>query len=110
MAGEKADVLLLGPKKPTIVDQLSAVFNLHLMADAASPDALLADVGPRIRAIAASATTLKVGADLMAKLPRLEVVSTFGVGYDHVAVKWAAEHRVVVTNTPDVLNEEVADT
>jgi lactate dehydrogenase-like 2-hydroxyacid dehydrogenase len=46
----------------------------------------------------------------MAKLPKLEIVSTFAVGYDHVDVKWAAEHGVTVTNTPKVLNEEVADT
>ena len=57
-----------------------------------------------------SVSSDKIGADLMAKLPKLEIVSTFGVGYDHVDVKWAAEHGITVTNTPKVLNEEVADT
>jgi lactate dehydrogenase-like 2-hydroxyacid dehydrogenase len=37
-------------------------------------------------------------------------VSSFGVGYDHMDVTWAAEHGVVLTNTPNVLTEEVADT
>jgi lactate dehydrogenase-like 2-hydroxyacid dehydrogenase len=37
-------------------------------------------------------------------------VASFGVGYDHIDAKWAGEHGIVVTNTPDVLNEEVADT
>ena len=37
-------------------------------------------------------------------------MSSFGVGYDHIDAKWAGEHGVIVTNTPDVLNEEVADT
>jgi lactate dehydrogenase-like 2-hydroxyacid dehydrogenase len=46
----------------------------------------------------------------MAKFPNLEIISSFGVGYDHVDAKWAGEHGIVVTNTPDVLNEEVADT
>jgi lactate dehydrogenase-like 2-hydroxyacid dehydrogenase len=46
----------------------------------------------------------------MARLPKLEIVSTFAVGYDHVDAKWAGEHGVVVTNTPGVLTEEVADT
>src|SRR6266550_2202002 len=46
----------------------------------------------------------------MAKFPRLEIVSSFGVGYDHVDAKWAGQHGIIVTNTPDVLNEEVADT
>jgi lactate dehydrogenase-like 2-hydroxyacid dehydrogenase len=46
----------------------------------------------------------------MSRFPKLEIVSSFGVGYDHVDAKWAADHGIVVTNTPDVLNEEVADT
>jgi lactate dehydrogenase-like 2-hydroxyacid dehydrogenase len=46
----------------------------------------------------------------MAKLPRLEFVSSFGVGYDNIDAKWAGTHGITVTNTPDVLNEEVADT
>jgi lactate dehydrogenase-like 2-hydroxyacid dehydrogenase len=46
----------------------------------------------------------------MARFPSLEIVSSFGVGYDHMDVKWAAAHNVVLTNTPDVLTEEVADT
>src|SRR5262249_41257307 len=39
-----------------------------------------------------------------------EIVATFGVGYDHVDARWAGEHGIVVTNTPNVLTEEVADT
>jgi lactate dehydrogenase-like 2-hydroxyacid dehydrogenase len=110
MAGEKADVLLLGPKKSLIVDALSAAFNLHIAADANDFDAFTAKLAPRIRAMALSATTERVPAALMARLPRLEIISTFGVGYDHIETKWAGEHGVTVTNTPGVLNEEVADT
>ncbi len=46
----------------------------------------------------------------MSRFPKLEQVSNFGVGYDHVDAKWAGAHGIIVTNTPDVLNEEVADT
>ncbi|TCT08142.1 2-hydroxyacid dehydrogenase [Aquabacter spiritensis] len=46
---------------------------------------------------------------LMARLPKLEIVANFGVGYDTVDAAAAARRGVVVTNTPDVLNEEVAD-
>ena len=46
----------------------------------------------------------------MQRFPKLEQISSFGVGYDHVDAKWAGEHGIIVTNTPDVLNEEVADT
>jgi lactate dehydrogenase-like 2-hydroxyacid dehydrogenase len=107
---DKSDVLLLGPKKPPMVEALSAAFNLHIAEDAPGVDSVVAGLAPRIRAIALSATTERVPGALMAKLPRLEIVSTFGVGYDHIEVAWAAAHGVTVTNTPDVLNEEVADT
>ena len=52
------------------------------------------------------------GADaaMLAKFPKTEIVSSFGVGYDHIDFKYAAGHNIIVTNTPDVLTEEVADT
>jgi lactate dehydrogenase-like 2-hydroxyacid dehydrogenase len=109
MADQKIDVLLSGPPKPTIVNGL-APFTVHRLADAKDRDAFLREVGPRLRAIASSVSNETVGGDLMAKLPKLEIVSTFGVGYDHIDVAWAAAHGVVVTNTPQVLTEEVADT
>jgi lactate dehydrogenase-like 2-hydroxyacid dehydrogenase len=46
----------------------------------------------------------------MRRLPNLQIVASFGVGYDHVDAKWAGEHGIIVTHTPGVLDEEVADT
>ncbi len=109
MADGKIEVLLAGPPKPTIVNGL-APFTVHRLADAKDRDALLNEIGPRVRAMAVSVSSDKIGPELMGKLPKLEIVSTFAVGYDHVDVKWAAEHGITVTNTPKVLNEEVADT
>jgi len=106
---EKIELLLIGPPKPTIVNGL-APFTVHRLSDAKDQDAFLAGIAPRVRGIAASVSSEKIGGALMSKLPRLEIVSTFAVGYDHVDVKWAAEHGVTVTNTPLVLTEEVADT
>jgi lactate dehydrogenase-like 2-hydroxyacid dehydrogenase len=103
-------VLLLGPKKPLVVQALSDAFNLHCAEDAADFDAFVGGVAARIRGIAVSATTQRAPGALMSRLPRLEIVSSFGVGYDHIEVAWAAAHGITVTNTPDVLNEEVADT
>jgi lactate dehydrogenase-like 2-hydroxyacid dehydrogenase len=57
----------------------------------------------------ATTYTVPVGAALIAKLPKLEIVSVFGVGYDSVDVREAAARGIVVTNTPGVLTEEVAD-
>ncbi len=73
-------------------------------------EAALARIAPNIRAIAATWHSPKIEANLMARLPRLEIVASFGVGYDHVDAAWAAEHGVVVTHTPGVLDAETADT
>jgi lactate dehydrogenase-like 2-hydroxyacid dehydrogenase len=110
MAGDKPDVLLIGPLKPTVVDGLRPAFNLYTLADAKDPDALLARIVPRVRAIAVSSTTDHVDGALMSRFPKLEIVSTFGVGYDHIDAAWAGAYGITVTNTPDVLTEEVADT
>ena len=70
--------------------------------------AQFASIAARIRGIAASGES-KVDADLLARLPALEMISVFGVGYDGVDVAAARARGVPVTNTPDVLTEEVAD-
>ncbi len=110
MAGDKPDVLLLGNRKPVIVAGLQPRVNLHIPADAPDRDAAMNAVAGKIRAIAISYTNNKLDAALMQRFPKLEQISSFGVGYDHIDAKWAGEHGIVVTNTPEVLNEEVADT
>ncbi|MBM3526747.1 MAG: 2-hydroxyacid dehydrogenase [Alphaproteobacteria bacterium] len=107
---DKIDVLLVGPKKPVIVDGLSSAFNLHILADAKDKDAFMAGLADRIRGFAVSVSSERIDGPLMARFPKLEIVSTFAVGYDHVDAKWAGERGIVVTNTPGVLTEEVADT
>ncbi len=110
MADEKTDVLLIGPPKPVIVDGLARAFNLYRFSEVKDRETFFVDAAPRLRAVAVSATTERVDSDLMRRFPLLEIVSTFGVGYDHIDVLWAGEHGITVTNTPDVLTEEVADT
>jgi lactate dehydrogenase-like 2-hydroxyacid dehydrogenase len=112
MMANDIEVLLLGPAKPLIVNGLSAAFRLSVMdtTPEAERDALITRLAPNLRAIAGSAPSAKVPRALMERLPRLEIVSSFGVGYDNVDVKAAVERNVTITHTPDVLNEEVADT
>ena len=93
-----------------IVDGLARAFNLCRFSEVKDREKFFVDAAPRLRAIAVSATTERVDSDLMRRFPRLEIVSTFGVGYDHIDVLWAGAHGITVTNTPDVLTEEVADT
>lgn len=70
------------------------------------PDANLAAV----RAIARGTGKAAVDGALLDRLPKLEIVANFGVGYDGIDLAAAAARGIVVTNTPDVLTEEVADT
>jgi lactate dehydrogenase-like 2-hydroxyacid dehydrogenase len=46
---------------------------------------------------------------LISSLPSLELIAVFGVGYDGVDVRAAADHRVAVSHTPGVLTDDVAD-
>src|SRR2546423_3965782 len=68
----------------------------------------LEDRGPSVRAIATRGRD-RIGEEMLARLPALEIVANFGVGYDSIDVEAAARRRIVVTNTPEVLNDEVAD-
>jgi len=110
MAAEKTDVLLIGPSKPVIVNGLSGAFNLVKFPGAKDRDKFFAERAPRVRGMAVAATEERVDGPFMTRFPRLEIVSSFGVGYDHVDAAWAGAHGITVTNTPDVLTEEVADT
>ena len=110
MTTDKIDVLLIGPPKPVVVDGLTRAFNLIKFSDVMDQEKFFAETAPHIRAIACSATSERIPGDLMARFPKLEIVSSFGVGYDHMDSQWAAAHGVVLTNTPEVLTEEVADT
>jgi lactate dehydrogenase-like 2-hydroxyacid dehydrogenase len=111
MAGDKADVLMMAQMAPMIVDGIAKAFTLHKLWEAQDRERLIGELSPRLRAIAAGGPVHdRVDAGFMARFPKLEIISSFGVGYDHIDAKWAGEHGIVVTNTPDVLNEEVADT
>jgi len=105
----KRDVILIGPLKPLVVSGLEAVGTVHKAAAAKDRDAFYA-AHADARAIAISDTTEQINGSFMTRFPKLQIVSSFGVGYDHIDAKWAGAHGIVVTNTPEVLTEEVADT
>src|SRR5208282_2000018 len=107
MATEKRDVVLFGPAKPTIVKGLETACTVYKVTDAADRDAFIAEHA-QVRAIACAQGLMS--ASLLERFPKLEIISSFGVGYDHVDAKYAAAHGIIVTNTPEVLTEEVADT
>jgi lactate dehydrogenase-like 2-hydroxyacid dehydrogenase len=110
MAAEKTDVLLIGPAKPVIAKGLSPAFNLLELPGGDGREKFFSNRAPQVRGIAVAATTERIDGPFMSWFPRLEIISSFGVGYDHVDAVWAGAHGITVTNTPDVLTEEVADT
>lgn len=102
-------ILLTGPMLPLVVDALDRRFaTLRPMESGAMADFLRSD-HPQVRGIATTSLHGPVGAALFDRLPNLEIVANFGVGYDHVDVAEARRRGIVVTNTPDVLTDEVAD-
>jgi len=108
---DKADVVLIGVPKKLIFDGLKDVFTLHIADHSTKAEPLLANVGSRIRGAAVTgAPEGRMNGAMMALCPKLEFVSSFGVGYDNIDIKHSVEHGIVVCNTPEVLNEEVADT
>jgi hydroxypyruvate reductase len=101
------DVLSVAKLSPLLEPQLRAVFNLYDRVHETDP-VTFSKIAPSIRAIAASGES-KVPASLIEQLPALEIISVFGVGYDGVDVAAAKARNVMVTHTPNVLNDDVAD-
>jgi len=109
-SSEKIDLLVYGPIRPILENGFSDQFVLHKAETRADLERLTPDVLANTRGMAVTYHTVPADKKSLSHFPKLEIVSSFGVGYDHIDAKWAGAHGVVVTNTPDVLNEEVADT
>lgn len=103
------EIVMTGPLMAYAADQLKAKFTVHELWKAPDREALLKEIGPRIRGVAAGGGHNRVDAALFEALPNLEIVSSFGVGYDHVDAAEAGRRGLIVSNTPDVLTDEVAD-
>ena len=102
----KPRVLQYGRLMPVLEKQLAETFDLHRLVDQADAKAFLAARGAEFRGLATGGFA---DAALMVALPALQVISSFGVGVDKIDLAEAARRGVVVGNTPDVLNDCVAD-
>ncbi|QFY63870.1 2-hydroxyacid dehydrogenase (plasmid) [Rhizobium grahamii] len=105
---EKPHILQVGPYPEWDEAPLQSAFTVHRYFDAADKSAFLSSVGPQVRAIA---TRGELGAarSMIDACPNLEIVSVYGVGYDAVDLAACREKGIRVTNTPDVLTNDVAD-
>jgi len=103
-------ILRVGPVNPTVAESLKEEFATLVLPDSsAERSALLASHGEQIR-VAVCSGRFGVDSELMAQLPNLEAIINFGVGYDATDTQQAAERGIAISNTPDVLNDCVADT
>ncbi len=109
ISSEKVDLLIYGPSKPIINKGFSDQYVLHPAETRADLERISPAVAAKIRGAAVTYSTARCDGGVMAMFPKLEIVASFGVGYDHVEANYAREHNIIVTNTPDVLTEEVAD-
>jgi lactate dehydrogenase-like 2-hydroxyacid dehydrogenase len=103
----KPDVLVVAKLWPPLMEALQSVFNVHDRTHESDP-AAFAKIASKIRAIAGGGESTVAG-NLIAQLPALEMVSVFGVGYDKYDLPALRARKVPLTNTPDVLTDEVAD-
>ena len=104
----KPTVLQLGPLLPLVEQGLASTYNHLQLAKAADPAAFLAANAASIDALVSTSRS-GVNAALLDALPKVKLVAHFGVGYDNVDAEHARRKGVVVTNTPDVLTDCVAD-
>ncbi len=104
------DVLMPSEGMGLIGELISARLPLHRLWLEPNPELWLAESGQSIRAIATAGGHVRVDDAYLSRFPGLEIIASFGVGYDHIDARAAAKRGIIVTNTPGVLDDEVADT
>jgi len=109
LSSEKIDLLVHGPSKPIVDNGFSDQFVLHHFETTHDLERLTPEVAAKVRGMAITYNSVRGDAKTLGRFPKLEIISSFGVGYDHVDAAYARDHNIMVTNTPDVLTEEVAD-
>jgi lactate dehydrogenase-like 2-hydroxyacid dehydrogenase len=94
---DKVTVFAVGTAPPLVDKALNESFSVTR------------DAGGAVRGVASCGGHTRIDAAFVERFPKLEIVSSFGVGYDHIDAAALAARGVVVTHTPDVLTGEVAD-
>lgn len=101
-------LLLMGPLLPSIQEKLEATYTVHRYWEAADQSALLTQLAADCVGVVTDGGR-GVEAAVLEKLPNVKVVSVFGVGVDAVDLSYCKAHNIGVSNTPDVLSDDVAD-
>lgn len=104
-----ADILVVRPMMPSVEEALAEAFTVHKLYEADDKTAFLARVGSQVRGVATNGHT-GCPPEIMNKLPNLEMISSFGVGYDAIDTEDCRTRGIRVSNTPDVLTDAMAET
>jgi len=104
----QTDILVTAPLPPFLYEPLKADYRCHDYYQSSHKPRLLAAEGARVRGLVQGGGTM-TPTELLDKLPKLEIISVFGVGYDGVPVAYCKQRGLKVTNPPDVLTDDVAD-
>lgn len=105
----KPNLLMIGNGSDRILDRLSAEFTLHFLGKIDDLAAFFAETGPSVEYVMTNGHD-GVRPEILDGLPNLKVISSYGVGYDAIDADACAARGIVVTHTPNVLNDEVANT
>jgi len=103
-----AHVLMPGAYPEWDMAPMREAYTLHHLWQAPDRQAFIAEHASQIRAIATRGE-LGASTELIAALPKLELVACYGVGTDGIDLAACRARGIRVTNTPDVLNGDVAD-
>ena len=103
------NILIMSLFPERVISHFDETFNTFKLYEQEDKEKYLKDISEQIDGIAVMGPTL-VSAEIINALPKLKIIGNFGVGFDAIDIKKATEANVKVTNTPNVLNDEVADT
>jgi lactate dehydrogenase-like 2-hydroxyacid dehydrogenase len=104
----KPEILVASGIYPATLQTLDRTYPTHHLWEAADRAALLGTLQDRVRAIVTNGGA-GANAELIGALPRAEIIACFGVGVDAIDLGAARARNIAVTNTPDVLTDDVAD-
>jgi lactate dehydrogenase-like 2-hydroxyacid dehydrogenase len=104
----KPEILQISPMMTHVEKALNDAYEVHRYWEAGDKAALLAEHGAKIRAVATNGHS-GCKPEILEALPNLEVISSYGVGYDAIDIPACKARNVRVTNTPDVLNDAMAE-
>ena len=105
----KPGLLIIGEVTPRMADAFAAAFTCHYLDQISDTEDFLSLHAASVEAIATSGHD-GVPDDILDRLTAVKIISNYGVGYDAINIEKAVARQIIVTHTPDVLNEEVATT